>query len=677
LERLGGYALALGLGLALYGIAVSLIGARRNRPLLVESARTTAYSLLAVLLAANGAMLAAILADDFSLRYVAENSSRATPTFFKVLSLWSADEGSLLLWNLILAGYIAAVAFRFRRRRPETLPWVLAVMYGVSAFYLALVLGPTSPFASLGVALPDGRGPLPLLQNHPLMAVHPPMLYLGFIGFTVPFAFAMASLVTGTLSDRWIRITRRWTLAAWIFLTTGVVLGALWSYGVLGWGGYWAWDPVENVALLPWLTATAFLHSVVIQERRGMLKVWNLSLIVGTFALTTFGTFLTRGSILSSVHTFAQSIVGPLYLGFLVLVLLAGFGLIAVQAWRLRSEGRFDSALSRESAFLGNNLVLLTLTFVVLLGTIFPLVVEALTGRQASVGGPYFQQTTVPLFLLLLFLMGVGPLVPWRRASLDQVSRRVLMPAAAGSAVVVALAAAGTRNLAALGTFGMATFVAASNAGEIARGVGAFARATGRPRRTALGGAVGRNRRMYGGYLAHVGVAIAAVALTASSSFARQTEVTLSRGESVAFAGYEVRYEGQRVLRQRHRQVLIADLTLTRDGRNLGGLGPSLNLYPGASEPIGTPSIKYGARRDLYSSVIGFDGEGGRATFRFFLNPGVMWLWVGGAIIALGGLLAAWPGGTLSSRPAPRKQRRLNELGSLDEPSPSEEARAR
>src|SRR6266508_2435233 len=335
MDRLGTFALLLGLVLAVYGLVASVLGARRDRPLLVESARTTAFSLLAVVAAANGAMLAAILSNDFAIKYVAENSSRATPTFFKVLSLWSADEGSLLLWNLVLAGFIAAVAFRFRRTRPETLPWALAVMFAVSAFYLVLVLGPTTPFGTLATAPLDGRGPLPLLQNHPLMAAHPPFLYLGFIGFTVPFAFAIAALLTGSVSDRWIRITRRWTLAAWIFLTIGLVLGALWSYGVLGWGGYWAWDPVENVAVLPWLTATAFLHSVMIQERRGMLKVWNLSLIMSTFALTTFGTFLTRGSILSSVHAFAQSLVGPLYLGFLVVFLIGGFGGIAIEAWCL------------------------------------------------------------------------------------------------------------------------------------------------------------------------------------------------------------------------------------------------------------------------------------------------------------------------------------------------------
>jgi cytochrome c-type biogenesis protein CcmF len=643
MNRLGPFALALGFALAVYGAAASIIGARRNRPVLIESARTGAYSLLAMVAAANGAMLAAILANDFSLAYVANNSSRATPTFFKVLSLWSADEGSLLLWNLVLAGFIAAVAFRFRGRRPETFPWAMAVMYGVSAFYLLIVLAAANPFASLQVTPADGRGPLPLLQNHPLMAAHPPMLYLGFIGFTVPFAFAMASLITGRLSDDWLRTTRRWTLAAWIFLTVGLVLGALWSYGVLGWGGYWAWDPVENVALLPWLVATAFLHSVMIQERRGMLKVWNLSLIVGAFALTTFGTFLTRGSILSSVHAFAQSLVGPLYLGFLVLVLATGFGLIAVRSWRLRSAGRMESPLSREAAFLGNNLVLLALTFVVLLGTIFPLAVEAVTSRQSSVGGPYFNQTTAPLLLLLLFLMGVGPLLPWRRASRDQLRRRLMTPSAAGAVTIVALAASGVRNLAAVAAFGLAAFVFFANAGDIVRGIRSFARSTGLPPARAVVGAVARNRRLYGGLVVHLGVVAAAIGITASSAFATEAEFTLARGERVSFAGYDLTYERQQVLRQPQRTVVVADVAVARNGESLGRLTPSLNLYPGASEPIGTPSIRYGALRDLYASVTAFDAGGRDATFRFFLNPGVTWLWIGGAVITVGGLLAAWP----------------------------------
>src|SRR5436305_7160441 len=341
MDRLGTFCLALALALAVYGVAAAIYGVRKGRPLFVESARTATYGVLAAVAAANGAMIAALLSNDFSIRYVAENSSRETPTFFKVLALWSADDGSLLLWNLILALFVGAVAFRFRRRRPETLPYALATLGAVQVFYLALVSGPSRPFASLAVAPADGNGPLPLLQNHPLMAVHPPFLYLGFIGFTVPFAFGIASLLAGQGSDQWVSLIRRWTLVVWCFLTIGLVLGALWSYSVLGWGGYWAWDPVENVALLPWLMATAFLHSVMLQERRGMARLWNISLVIGAFALMTFGTFLTRGNVLSSVHAFAHTPVGPAYLAFLALVLLAGFGLVA---WRL-PELRTPSSL--------------------------------------------------------------------------------------------------------------------------------------------------------------------------------------------------------------------------------------------------------------------------------------------------------------------------------------------
>ena len=659
MDRLGTFALALSLAVSVYGVAASVIGARRDRPLLVESARTSAYSLFLLILAANLVMEAAILANDFSLRYVFENSSRETPVFFKVLALWSNDEGSLLLWNLILSGYIAAIAFRFRKRRPETLPWVLAVMYVVQVFYLMLVLGPTRPFAAFAVAPPDGRGPLPLLQNHPLMAIHPPFLYLGFIGFSVPFAFAMAALITGRLSDAWIRVTRRWTLSAWIFLTTGLLLGALWSYGVLGWGGYWAWDPVENVALLPWLVATALLHSVMLQERRGMLKVWNLSLAVGGFALTTFGTFLTRGSILSSVHTFAQSAVGPMYLAFLVVVLLVGFGLIALRAWRLRTEGRFDAVLSREAAFMGNNLGLLVLTLVVLLGTIFPLFVEATTNKQVTVGGPYFVETSTPVFLLLLFLMGVGPLLSWRRTSAERLRTRLAVPALAAGGLMVLLAALGMRNVVVLLTLGLAAFVLVANVQEVLRSIRAHARATGRGTMASVLPAAGRDRRRFGGYVAHVGFAIAAMAIVVSSSFAHRMDVTLSQGQAVSFSGYSLRYLGERVDRQPQRVVLIADLSVARDGRSEGGVHPSLNLYPSASEPIGTPSIKYGVLKDLYTSVVSFEGDGKTATFRLFLNPGVMWLWIGGGIMILGGLLSVWParrGRTAPLPPLPERE---------------------
>ncbi len=646
----GTASLALALALAFYGATAAIVGVRSGRPRVVESARTAAYSLFALVVVANLAMLAALLADDFSLRYVATNSSRATPTFFKILALWSADEGSLLLWNLVLGGYLAAVAFAFRRRRPQTFPWALAVMFGVCAFYLLLVLGPTTPFETLTTPAVDGRGPLPLLQNHPLMAVHPPFLYLGFIGFTVPFAFAIAALATGRVSDAWVRVTRRWTIAAWLFLTVGLLLGALWSYSVLGWGGYWAWDPVENVALLPWLTGTAFLHSVMVQERRGMLKVWNLSLIVGTFALTVLGTFLTRGSILSSVHAFAESIVGPLYLAFLTVVLLGGFGLIAWRRDALRAEASFDTPLSRESVFLGNNILLLVVTFTVLVGTIYPLLAEAVTGEKVSVGAPFFNRNAAPVAMLLLFLMGIGPMLPWRAASASAVIRRLQVPAWAAAVTAVVLLASG-RGTAAVVVFGLASFVATATLAEMVRGVRAQMRANELDVVRAIGGAVARNHRLYGGLVVHLGLIVAVVGVSWASISDRSAELMLARGETVSVEGFELRLDGISAREEPHRRVVVADLTVFRAGEEVVRLHPSLNLYPASSEPIGTPSIRTGTpfngMVDLYASLVSVDGDGG-ASFRFFVSPGIGLLWLGGAVMVLGGIVAAWP-----ARPRP------------------------
>lgn len=653
IASLGTLALTLAFALALYGLVSSVLGARRGNAVLVESARTSAYSVLALVLAANALMEIAILRNDFSIAYVAENSSRVTPTFFKALTLWSADAGSLLLWNLVLAGFIAAVAFRFRRRRPETFPWAMAVLYAVALFYLALVLGPTTPFGRLASIPADGRGPLPLLQNNPLMAVHPPLLYVGFIGFTVPFAFAIAALITGRLSDEWIRITRRWTIVAWAGLTAGLLVGGLWSYTVLGWGGYWGWDPVENIALLPWLTGTAFLHSVIIQERRGMLKVWNVSLIVGTFALTTLATFLTRGSILDSVHAFAQSIVGPLYLGFVVLTLVVGFGLVVLRSDGLRTEGHLDSVLSRETVFLGNNLVLIAFTFTVLLGTIFPLIEEAVSGKQVSVGAPYFRAATLPLAMLLLFLAGLGPLLRWRMSRWSDVDRRLLVPGWAAALVLIVLVVAGVRNVAAVGALSLAAFVAVANVSELVRGFRGFRRAHGGSWGRASARAVAHNRRLYGGLVAHLGLAVVAVAITVSSSFAQVRDLSLTPGGTAAFLGYDVRLDGIRSLQQTYRRVLVADLTLSRDRVALGSLSPSLNLYPRSAQTIGTPSLRVGLLADVYASASWIDPSGGRVRLRMFLNPGTLWLWIGGAVILLGGVIAGWPLWIPRAAPAP------------------------
>ena len=630
---LGTYGLMLGLVLSVGGAVTAAVGARTDRPALVQTARRIAFAVLATMVVVDGAMLAALLSNDFTLRYVADNSSRETPVFFKVLSLWAADDGSLLFWNLILAGYVAAVAIRFRRYRPPTFPYALSVLFGVQAFYLLLVNGPARPFGTLAQAAADGRGPAPLLQNHPLMAVHPPFLYLGFIGFTVPFAFGVAALLAGTGSDAWVSIIRRWTLLVWCFLTVGLVLGALWSYSVLGWGGYWAWDPVENVALLPWLVATAFLHSIMLQERRGMARLWNIALVIGAFALTTFGTFLTRGSVLSSVHAFAQSAVGPAYLTFLGLVLLGGFGLVAWRLPMLRTPARLESTVSREAAIVGNNMLLLAATAIILLGTVLPLVVEALTGDQITVGGPYFQSALAPVFLLVLVLAGTAPLLPWRAVNRERAVRRLRLPVLAAALVIVGTSLAGLRDLYAVAGFGAAALVLVGNGQEIASGLAVGRRHSGVLRTLA------RGRRRYAGLTVHIGLALLAIGITASSNLAEQTQVTLRTGESTVFADHTLRYAGLETDQQAQRVVLTARV----DVSGSGPLTPRMNLYPAASEPIGSPSIHRGVLRDLYASVISLQDDGNSATFRFYRNPGITWLWIGGAVMALGGAAAAWP----------------------------------
>ena len=649
MAHLGTFALLLGLALSAYGVVAAAVGARTGHLALIESARRTAFALLATIVTVNVAMLVALLGDDFALRYVSENSSRATPTLFKVLSLWAADDGSLLLWNLILAGYIAAVALRFRHFRPATFPYALSVLYAVQLFYLILVNGPARPFATLASMPADGRGPAPLLQNHPLMAVHPPFLYLGFIGFTVPFAFGLAALLAGRGSDRWAALTRRWTLVVWCFLTVGLVLGALWSYSVLGWGGYWAWDPVENVALLPWLVATAFLHSVMLQERRGMARLWNLVLVIGAFSLMTFGTFLTRGNVLSSVHAFTQTGVGPAYLTFLVLVMLTGFGLVAWRMPTLHSPARLDSMLSREAAFVGNNALLLAATGIILLGTLFPLIVEATTNRQMTVGAPYFQSALAPVFLLLLLLVGTAPLLPWRSTNRVRAMRRLRLPATACALVILGCALAGVTGLKPLAGLGLAALVAVTNGQEIVGGV----LSARRGERHSVLRALRNGRRRYAGLIVHVGLAVLAAGIITSSSLAEQTEVTLKTGQSTTFAGYAFRYDGLRTAQEPRRTVLTTPLSVSAVGAGRTGgaqvgvpevLDPRLNLYPAASAPIGSPSIRRGVAQDLYVSVIALQDSGGSATFRFYENPGVNWIWLGGALMALGGAAAAWPG---------------------------------
>src|SRR4051794_23942285 len=636
MAQLGSTGLLLALGLCGYGVVAAFLGARTGSAASVESARRVSFAVLAVILAVNAAMLIALLRNDFGIRYVAENSSRETPTFFKVLSLWAADDGSLLLWNLILGGYVAAVAWRFRNGHPATYPYAQGVLLAVQGFYLFLVTVPAHPFATLGTAPSDGRGPSPLLQNHPLMAVHPPFLYLGFIGFTVPFAFGIAALLAGPGPDPWVAVIRRWSLAVWCFLTVGLALGALWSYSVLGWGGYWAWDPVENVALLPWLVSTAFLHSVMLQQRRGMAALWNIMLVIGAFALMTFGTFLTRGSVLTSIHAFAESAVGPAYLAFLLLVLLGGFGLVAWRLPTLRSPARLDSMVSREAAIIGNNVLLLAASGIILLGTVFPLVVEAVSGQQISVGKPYFEQALAPVFLLLLLLVGTTPVLPWRGGASGRSLARLRAPVLVAALVMAVFAVAGMGHAEAAAGFGLAALVLITNGQEIVTGLRFSARRRGLA-------AVRRSSRRYGGLLVHVGLAVLAVGIISSSGFAEQREITLGQGQSTSFAGYVMRYDGLTTDQQPQRTVLPPRLVLTDAwGKRAGVLDPRLTLSPAASEPIGSPSIDRGVVWDLYASVIGLQQNGRSATFRLYHNPGVNGLWLGALLMVLGGIIAGW-----------------------------------
>jgi cytochrome c-type biogenesis protein CcmF len=644
---LGVLALALGASAAALGIVVLARGLRRrDEQLLVLGRRFVFIVFVAAILAAL-VMEWALLSHDFSLKYVAENNARATPTLFTVTGLWAALEGSILLWLLILGGYLAFVAHKFRSRAADPLvAWATLIGLVIALFFFALVLGPANPFKTLPLTPADGRGPNPLLQNHPLMAFHPPMLYLGYVGFTVPFMFGMAALVTGRFGEGWLSDTRRATLVAWVFLSVGIILGAWWSYEVLGWGGYWAWDPVENASLLPWLTATAFIHSVIVQERRGMLRVWNLSLVIATFCLTILGTFLTRSGVINSVHAFTESDIGPWLLGFLGVVAAAGIGLIAWRGDELRSAGRIDSPVSRESAFLANNLLFAALAFVVLLGTVYPLLAEALQGRRLSVGEPYFDRMTTPIGLALLFIMAVAPALPWRATSGEVLRNRLLVPAWVGALTMVIALALGAHGVTDVVAFGLAAFALAGIARQFVVGSRARRRTDDEGWSRSVVGMVRANPRLYGGLVVHTGIVLIAIALTASSTYSTKREVRLARGESATVAGYQVTYLGRSVTSNDQKRVVKARVRIEHGGDDLGVYAPSINIFPGSTTAIGTPSVRTGFLRDVYLTLVSSPtGAGaGRVTIGVAVNPMIVWLWIGGGVIVLGTALALVPG---------------------------------
>jgi len=655
---LGYAAIAIGASASVVGITALVAGLRMHDAMLFRVGRRAVFVVLGAAIAAAGVMEWALISHDFSIRYVAENNARGTPLLFTITGLWAALAGSILLWALILGGYLAFVTQKFRRRADDALV-VVATITGlvVSLFFFALMLGPANPFSTLATAPLDGRGPNPLLQNHVLMAFHPPMLYLGLVGFTVPFMFAIGALVTGRFGEGWLADTRRSTIVAWGFLTVGIILGAWWSYEVLGWGGFWAWDPVENASLLPWITGTAFIHSVMVQERRGMLRVWNLSLIIATFCLTILGTFLTRSGVIDSVHAFTESDLGPWLLTFLAVVAITGIALLAWRGDRLRSPGRIDSAVSRESAFLVNNLLFAGLAFVVLLGTVFPLIAEALRGSRLSVGEPYFDRMTTPIGLALLFLMAVAPALPWRATSGEVLRDRLLVPAWIGAITMVVAVAAGARGLAEVLAYGLGAFASAGIVRQFVLGMRGRRRALGESRTVALGRATRSNPRLYGGLVVHFGVVLIAVTLAVSSSYGAHREVRLTRGQSATVSGYTLTYLGAHIDRSAQKTSISAPIRVARGDHVLGVYAPSISTFPNSTEGIGTPSVHTGIVEDVYLTLVSSPSKGGRITVGVRVNPMILWLWIGGGVIALGTILAFAPRLRRRVRPAPIAER--------------------
>jgi cytochrome c-type biogenesis protein CcmF len=627
---LGSGGVALGLAASVVGAASMAYALAKGRADLLRNSRNYALLILLGAVVAVIAMERALITRDFTVSFVAENGSSRTPALYNVATMWSALEGSILLWALVLAGYIVVVVRKFRDRLSDPLVgWAMLTMFVVAAFFFGLMVGPADPFGTFDPPVGfDGPGPNPLLQNHPLMAFHPPMLYLGYVGFTVPFAFAIAALATGRLGEGWLVATRRWTLFAWGFLTVGIVLGAWWSYEVLGWGGYWAWDPVENASFLPWLTGTAYLHSVMVQERRGMLRVWNLSLLCATFALTILGTFLTRSGVLDSVHAFTESGIGPALLGFFALIVAVSVGLVGWRGDRLRAPGRIDTPLSREGAFLINNLLFAAFAFVVLLGTVFPLIVEALNDDQISIGVPYFNRMATPIGLALLFMMAVAPVLPWRAASGELLRHRLQIPAWIGTGAVVLAVLLGARGLAPVLAFGLGGFAAGSAGRQIVLAA----------RRHGWRGLVGRAN---GGMIVHIGVVVVAVALAASSSYVSQGEFRLAPGDTATVSGHTVRYLALETQEREERTLTRALVEVDDDGV----FAPSLSQFRFGGQTIGAPSVRVSLVDDVYLALQALPTDGDdEILLRVIVQPLITWLWIGGGIMALGTALAAFPG---------------------------------
>jgi cytochrome c-type biogenesis protein CcmF len=658
--------------MATWSATVSFAGGYQGRRDLVLSGERGIYATLAMVVLASLGLWTAIFTHDFSFKYVASFTSSNLPKAYLFTSFWAGQAGSLLFWCLILAIYSTIAVYTNRTRNRVLMPYVSGTLAIVLIFFLATMCLGANPYERLDWIPPDGRGMNPQLQN-PGMAIHPPNLYLGYVGTTIPFAFAIAALLTRKLDADWLAAVRKWALLAWFFNTTGILLGMWWAYVELGWGGYWAWDPVENASLLPWLVNTAFLHSIMVQEKRGMLRKWNVTLVVSTFLLAIFGTFITRSGIISSVHSFAQSPVGKWFAGFLILAIGTTAYLVTTRLKDLEAKAELESMVSREAAFLYNNLILVGIAFSVLWGTLFPIITEAVRGEKITVGPPFFNAVNVPLGLLLLLLTGVGPLIAWRRASIANLQRQFLGPVIALITAPFILLIFGMRDVAAIIAYAFAAFVAMTVVQEFYKGIGARRRMYGEAVLQAFTRLVARNRRRYGGYIVHMGVVVIFCAF-AGLAFKRENDLTMKPGDSRELTnpfGHKWVLVSQGISQYEvlNRQVTAIALDVSRDGKPAGVMSSEKRQHvDGRGVPTFEPSTEVGIRssfrQDLYLVLAGVR-EDGSAEIRVTFNPLVRWVWLGGMLMAIGGLIVMWP----------QAQRRRPQAGyaATMEPKPIEE----
>ena len=645
MPELGRLAVCLALVCAVFSVAASIRGGLTRRADVIRSGEHAAYAVFSLVVLAVLILLRALLSHDFSLEYVAAYTSSTLPTNYIVAALWGGQKGSLLFWTFMLALFTVIVQWQNRESNRELMPFVTATLMTVATFFLGLITFIVDPFERLPRPALEGSDLNPLLQNYWMM-IHPPSLYTGYVSASVPFAFAIAALATGRLGDQWIRSTRRWALFSWFFLSLGNLFGAMWAYEVLGWGGYWAWDPVENAAFMPWLVSTAYLHSVMIQEKKDMLRVWNMVLVLLTFSLTIFGTFLTRSGVISSVHSFTQSGLGPFFIGFLLLAIVVAGGLMAYRLPELRTTGTIESFFSREAAFLFNNLILVGIAFAVFWGTVFPVISEWVRGVKITVGPPFFNRVNAPLGISLLFLMGIGPVIAWRRATPKNLWRAFAGPVGGGVLAGVAMLAAGMPLGGAWLTFMGGVFAMGTIVQEFWRGMRGRQAMLHESAPRALSRLVGKNRRRYGGYIIHIGIICMFTGIAASSMFRTEVQQTLKVGEEVKIGRYTLRYDRVDQQEDGHVQRLIAVLPVFADGRQIDTLSPEKRFYKKPKQPTTEVANRSTLREDLYVVLGAYDPQTQLITLQAYVNPLVVWIWLGGLILALGTLVAVWPTAT-------------------------------